>query len=210
MDADAFAGQILRQVLRERRRITLREERAVTRVAGQNRGLVIRQAGDGPIHGISADVTQVDGIVHVDGARPGGRDDADRRIIGSSGWGYRHCAHREGYEGGDADACNGAAHGSSSFTCHYHAHIFVRAKTIISMFVTGHIHLKNPAEIQGQRRSRHPAKSPSHTRHTRPRTYRAGHPLLERAIPTRNARGAAHEESCAAPGRSTGEGTPAS
>lgn len=60
---------------------------------------------------------EVDGVVHQAGTGAGGRDEAGM-IVGPGGWGGR-CGHAHGQgEGGDEpDACNIAAHGSSTFSC---------------------------------------------------------------------------------------------
>ena len=60
---------------------------------------------------------QVDGVVHQAGAGAGGRDEAGV-IVGPGGWGGRRShAHGQGEGGDEPDACNIAAHGSSTFSC---------------------------------------------------------------------------------------------
>ena len=60
---------------------------------------------------------EVDGVVHQAGTGAGGRDKAGM-IVGPGGWGGR-CgyAHGQGEGGDEPDACNIAAHGSSTFSC---------------------------------------------------------------------------------------------
>ena len=106
------------QVRGERGRLALGKERPQLRVGGQ------RDAPDGcDQRGRAREVlgtglrAEVDGVVHQAGAGAGGRDEAGM-IVGPGGWGGR-CGHAHGQgEGGDEpDACNIAAHGSSTFSC---------------------------------------------------------------------------------------------
>ena len=106
------------QVRGERGRLTLGKERPELRVGGQRdttggrdeRGRAREVLGTG----LRA---EVDGVVHQACAGAGGRDEAGM-IVGPGGWGGR-CGHAHGQgEGGDEpDACNIAAHGSSTFSC---------------------------------------------------------------------------------------------
>ena len=106
------------QVRGERGRLALGKERPQLRVGGQRdapggcdeRGRAREVLGTG----LRA---EVDGVVHQAGAGAGGRDEAGV-IVGPGGWGGR-CGHAHGQgEGGDEpDACNIAAHGSSTFSC---------------------------------------------------------------------------------------------
>ena len=106
------------QVRGERGRLALGKERPQLRVGGQRdapggcdqRGRAREVLGTG----LRA---EVDGVVHQACAGAGGRDEAGV-IVGPGGWGGR-CGHAHGQgEGGDEpDACNIAAHGSSTFSC---------------------------------------------------------------------------------------------
>ena len=106
------------QVRGERGRLTLGKERPELRVGGQRdatggcdqRGRAREVLGAG----LRA---EVDGVVHQAGAGASGRDEAGM-IVGPGGWGGR-CghAHRQGEGGDEPDACNIAAHGSSTFSC---------------------------------------------------------------------------------------------
>ena len=110
--------QGLGQVRGERGRLALSKERPQLRVGGQRdapggcdqRGRAREVLGTG----LRA---EVDGVVHQAGTGAGGRDKAGV-IVGPGGWGGR-CGHAHGQgEGGDEpDACNIAAHGSSTFSC---------------------------------------------------------------------------------------------
>ena len=110
--------QGLGQVRGERGRLALSEERPQLRVGGQRdapggcnqRGRAREVLGTG----LRA---EVDGVVHQAGAGAGGRDEAGV-IVGPGGWGGRRShAHGQGEGGDEPDACNIAAHGSSTFSC---------------------------------------------------------------------------------------------
>ena len=118
MHRNTSLRQGLGQVRRERGRLALGEERSDLRVRGQGdapRGSDQR----GRAHEIfgAGLRAQVNRVVHQAGARAGRSDEAGV-VVGPGGWGGR-CGHAHGQgEGSDEpDACNIAAHGSSTFGC---------------------------------------------------------------------------------------------
>ena len=118
MHRNAGLRQGLGQVRGERGRLALGEEGSDLRVRGQGhapRGSDQRgRAREIFGAGLRA---QVNRVVHQAGARAGRRDEAGV-VVGPGGWGGR-CGHAHGQgEGSDEpDACNIAAHGSSTFGC---------------------------------------------------------------------------------------------
>ena len=106
------------QVRGERGRLTLGKERPELRVGGQRDATGGCDQRGRAREVLSAGLrAEVDGVVHQAGAGASGRDEAGM-IVGPGGWGGR-CGHAHGQgEGGDKpDACNIAAHGSSTFSC---------------------------------------------------------------------------------------------
>ena len=127
------------QVRGERGRLALGKERPQLRVGGQRDAL-----GGCDERGRAREVlgtglrAEVDGVVHQAGTGAGGRDEAGM-IVGPGGWGGRRGhAHGQGESGDEPDACNIAAHGSSTFSCGSGEYDNVPIRTIMLQFVTRH------------------------------------------------------------------------
>ena len=107
------------QIGRERGRLTLGKQGAQLRVAGQkNAADAWNQVGGAGHLALPHVGVKVNGVVHEARSGSGGRDQADV-IVGAGRRGSRR-SHAHGQSEGrdEADACNCAAHGSSTFTCH--------------------------------------------------------------------------------------------
>ena len=115
---DPGARQGLGQVGSERGRLTLGEEGPDLRIRGQGGALCSRNLGEGALQvSGTGSRTQVNRVVHEARAASCGGNEGGG-FIGSGWWcGRRRCAHGQGEDGDEPDACNVAAHGSSTFSC---------------------------------------------------------------------------------------------
>ena len=117
MDGDAGLPQGSGQVGRERGRGTLREEGTDLRVRGQGSATGSGDEGEGPLEVLGVRTREVDRVVHLVGV---GACSADESGLLCSGGRcvHRGHAHGQGESGDNADACDSAAHVSSTFDCH--------------------------------------------------------------------------------------------
>ena len=117
MDGDAGRSQGGGQVGRERGRGALREEGPDLRVRSQGGATGSGDEGEGPLEVLGVRAREVDRVVHLVGVGAGSGDESG--LLGSGGrCVHRSHAHGQGESGDDADACDSAAHGSSTFDCH--------------------------------------------------------------------------------------------
>ena len=104
---------------RERGRLTLGEQGAQLRVAGQkNAADAWNQVGGAGHLALPHVGVKVNGVVHEARSGSGGRDQADVIVGAGRRGGRRSHAHGQSEGRDEANACNCAAHGSSTFTCH--------------------------------------------------------------------------------------------
>ncbi len=120
MNGDARVLERGGHVGRERGRGALCEESADLRVGGQGGALDRRDQREGALEVLGTDSQrQVDGEVHLVVVGAGGGNEARGGFVGAGWRGLcRHDAHGQGERGDDADACDSAAHDSSTFDCH--------------------------------------------------------------------------------------------
>ena len=112
--------QGISQVGRERGRLTLSKQGAQLRVAGQkNAADAWNQVGGAGHLALPHVGVEVNGIVHEARIGSCGRDQADMIVGAGRRGGRRSHAHGQSEDHDEANACNCAAHGSSTFTCHY-------------------------------------------------------------------------------------------
>ena len=117
VDGNASRSQGGCQIGCERGRRALREERTDLRVRGQGGTTGTRDEGEGPLEVLGVRAREVDRVVHLVGVGASGGDKS--RFLGSGGrCVHRGHAHGQGESGDDADACDSAAHVSSTFDCH--------------------------------------------------------------------------------------------
>ena len=116
VDGDADRSQGGGQVGRERGRGALREEGPNLRVRGQGGTAGSGDEGEGPLEVLGVRAREVDRVVHLVGVGAGSGDESG--LLGSGGRRvHRGHAHGQGESGDDADACDSAAHDSSTFDC---------------------------------------------------------------------------------------------
>ena len=117
VDGDAGRSQGGGQVGRERGRGALREEGPDLRVRGQGGATGSGDEGEGPLEVLRVRAREVDRVVHLGVVSAGGGDESG--LLGSGGrCVHRGHAHGQGESSDDADACDSAAHDSSTFDCH--------------------------------------------------------------------------------------------
>lgn len=117
MDGDAGLPQGGGQIGRERGRGALREEGTDLRVRDQGSATGSGDEGEGPLEILWVRAREVDRVVHLVGVGAGGGDESG--LLSSGGRRVRRGhAHGQGESGDDADACDSAAHVSSTFDCH--------------------------------------------------------------------------------------------
>ena len=117
VDGDACRSQGGGQVGRERGRGALREEGPDLRVRGQGGATGSGDEGEGPLEVLGVRACEVDRVVHLVVVSAGGGDKSG--LLGSGGRRvHRGHAHGQGESSDDADACDSAAHDSSTFDCH--------------------------------------------------------------------------------------------
>ena len=117
VDGDAGRSQGGGQVGRERGRGALREEGPDLRVRGQGGATGSGDESEGPLEVLGVRAREVDRVVHLGVVSAGGGDESG--LLGSGGRRvHRGHAHGQGESGDDADACDSAAHDSSTFDCH--------------------------------------------------------------------------------------------
>ena len=117
VDGDAGRSQGGGQVGRERGRGALREEGPNLRVRGQGGATGSGDEGEGPLEVLGVRACEVDRVVHLVVVSAGGGDKSG--LLGSGGRRvHRGHAHGQGESSDDADACDSAAHDSSTFDCH--------------------------------------------------------------------------------------------
>ena len=107
------------QIRRERGRLTLGEQRAQLGIAGQENAADLRNQVGGAGHlALSRAGVEVDGVVHEARAGAGRRNQTDVIVGTGRRGGHRDHAHGQSESRDETDACNGAMHGSSTFSCH--------------------------------------------------------------------------------------------
>ena len=117
VDGDAGRSQGGGEVGRERGRGALREEGPDLRVRGQGGATGSGDESEGPLEVLGVRAREVDRVVHLVVVSAGGGDKSG--LLGSGGGCvHRGHAHGQGESGDDADACDSAAHDSSTFDCH--------------------------------------------------------------------------------------------
>ena len=117
VDGDTCRSQGGGQVGRERGRGALREEGPNLRVRGQGGATGSGDEGEGPLEVLGVRTREVDRVVHLVVVSAGGGDKSG--LLGSGGRRvHRGHAHGQGESSDDADACDSAAHDSSTFDCH--------------------------------------------------------------------------------------------
>ena len=117
VDGDAGRSQGGGQVGRKRGRGALREEGPDLRVRGQGGATGSGDEGEGPLEVLGVRAREVDRVVHLVVVSAGGGDESG--LLGAGGGRvHRGHTHGQGESGDDADACDSAAHGSSTFDCH--------------------------------------------------------------------------------------------